>query len=117
MIIAAILVAHFIADFVCQPRFLADTKHRDNVALITHIGIYTLVMLTIVGIACIGTLPLVAVFWWALLNGVLHFATDYVTSRLFHQYWETGHKAAAINIFGFDQLLHYLCLFKTIGII
>jgi hypothetical protein len=47
---------------------------------------------------------------------MLHFGVDYVTSRLFHKNWEAGNKATAINIFGFDQLLHYLCLFGTFGL-
>lgn len=112
----AILVAHFVGDFLCQPRKWADVKHKDDKALMSHVSVYAFVITVIMAVVCAGTIPYSLVVWWGLLNCMLHFGVDYVTSRLFHKNWEAGNKATAINIFGFDQLLHYLCLFGTFGL-
>lgn len=111
-----LLIGHFIGDFICQPRSWADTKYKNIVSLIYHIGIYTLVMGLVLGIVTFGKIPLILVALWAIINGILHLITDFITSKLFHKNWEAGNRALAINIYGLDQLIHYLCLFFTIGI-
>ena len=112
----AILIGHFVADFVCQPRSWADTKHKDVTSLIYHVSVYMVVMAIALGVVMVAKIPLTLVVLWALINGIMHFATDFVTSKLFHKNWEAGRRATAINIYGLDQLIHYLCLFGTLGI-
>lgn len=101
-IILSLLATHFVADFVSQSDWMAINKSKNNWALSAHVMVYSLVIL------------LVTSSWtYALLNGILHFGVDYVTSRINSKLWEKK----AIHYFfvsiGFDQLLHYVCLFST----
>ena len=92
---------HFIADFVLQSRYMAEQKSSENKALLLHVGIYTACLLVFLN-------PL-----FALVNGVLHFATDYVTSRLSSRYWKDGSTGAFFRVIGADQAIHITTLVVT----
>src|SRR5689334_4686122 len=75
-----LLAVHWIADFVCQTHWQASNKSKNNVALMRHVGIYTLVL----GAASFVLFGISDVPRWAVFvaaNGALHFITDYFTSR------------------------------------
>ena len=75
-----LLFAHWIADFCLQTRWQASNKSKNNEALFNHVGVYT----TVLGAATFF-FPILtdqAYIFFVALNGVLHFATDYVTSRM-----------------------------------
>lgn len=112
----AILIGHFVADFVCQPRSWATKKHEDVTPLIYHVSLYMFMMAVAFGVVAVGKIPLTLVVLWTLMNGVMHFIVDFVTSKLVHKYSQEGKIGTAIKIIGLDQLLHYLCLFGTLGI-
>lgn len=73
-----LLAVHWMADLVLQTHWQASNKSKNWNALARHVGVYTLVL---------GAASLVLWINWyvavmfALLNGALHFATDYLTSR------------------------------------
>jgi hypothetical protein len=56
---------------------------------------------------------------FAAITFVIHFATDYVTSRIVKKRFEAKHfgspipNLGAFSIIGFDQVLHYTQLFLT----
>jgi hypothetical protein len=50
---------------------------------------------------------------WFAINGVLHFITDYYTSKMTHYLWEEKRVRAFFHVIGLDQFIHYLCLFGT----
>ena len=61
--VIAIIWIHFIADFVCQTRWMADNKSKDAKALLYHVAIYTL---------CLCPLGI----QWAVVNGGIHAIQD-----------------------------------------
>lgn len=68
------LVAHFIGDFVLQTGNQALNKSKDNWALTRHVASYSLCFLP-------------WGFWFAVVTFILHWATDYCTSRQSSKYW------------------------------
>jgi hypothetical protein len=76
----ALLAVHWIADFVLQTHWQASNKSKDNAALAVHVINYT----ATIGIAVPGIffrVDLSAAIFVA-VNGVLHFITDWCTSRV-----------------------------------
>lgn len=114
-IAAAIIVlmfGHFIADFVCQTHWQATNKSSNNIALGQHVLTYSLMMLFVTA----SFLGYHLFFWWVgyvLINGSLHFLTDYCTSRLSKHYWNKGETHNFFVVIGADQLIHQVCLIGT----
>lgn len=98
--ILCILLAHFIGDFILQTRWMAMNKSKDNAILATHVTIYSFCLL-----------PFGPVY--ALVNGLLHFATDFVSSRLTTHFWNKKDTHKFFVILGADQMLHSAALFAT----
>ena len=95
-----IMTIHFIADFILQSSWMAKNKSKSNKALLAHVSVYTLVL------AIISPL-------WALVNGILHFIVDYITSRVTSHLWSKGDTHNFFVVIGLDQLLHTVCLLYT----
>ncbi len=114
VLLPIIFVAHYIADFIVQTSWQATNKSSNIGALSSHIFTYTLTLgfITALGLLAFG-LPLQLAFSYAMLNGVLHFATDFVTSRLSKKAHESGNQKQFWMIIGMDQLIHQLCLLVT----
>lgn len=100
VVILCLLTVHFVADFVCQSNSIATRKSKDWSALLSHVLVYT-AWLFLFG-------P-----WYALANGVLHFATDAVTSRISAYYWQANRRHAFFVTIGADQLIHAYTLILT----
>lgn len=107
-----LLVLHYIGDFVLQSYSMSVNKSKSNKALGTHVGIYTVVLF-------IGSPPLAIglmipngqlVIFWVLGNGLAHFATDYVTSRINARLWAAKRVHGFFVSIGADQLIHSLTL-------
>lgn len=74
-----ILAIHYVADFLLQTHWQASNKSKNNVALLEHVGVYTAVL----GLGTVFMFGLTAQwFGFVWINGMLHFGTDYVTSRI-----------------------------------
>lgn len=99
-----VMIVHWIADFVLQTDSMATNKSTSNKWLAYHIGVYTL-MLVPFGVT------------FAVINGAAHFITDYCTSRLTSYFWKKEMRHEFFVTIGFDQLLHFIVLFLTIGFI
>lgn len=74
-----LLVVHWIADFVLQTHWQASNKNKDNIALGHHVITYTFVLGLVVPLMFPIGFTLGA---FVAINGVLHFATDWCTSRV-----------------------------------
>lgn len=108
----ALLAVHWLADFVLQTHWQASNKSKDAVALIRHVGAYTAVMTLAVQFIFPGDLyPAWAGF--VMLNSVLHFATDYFTSRWSSRLWAKQDWHNFFVVIGFDQLIHQVTLAVT----
>lgn len=102
MILDIILIfwLHFIADFVLQTSWMAENKSSKNFPLLVHVLVYSLPMF-VFGIE------------FALVNLVLHFITDWVTSRWSKYYWKQGEVHNFFVVIGLDQAIHMTTLILT----
>lgn len=104
-----IIVLHFIADWWLQTQWQAANKSKNCAALTAHVATYTFILCT--PAAAWWSL---AWLWWALLNGVLHFITDAVTSRITARHWNAGIPDKLFwNTIGTDQCIHMVTLIGT----
>ncbi len=129
LMIAQVLFAHWVSDFVLQTHWMATNKSKNWLALGSHVLTYTvaiaflmLTMSTVLSTVAIAyDLPNSVIFdmtpyafaLWVAVNGVLHFVTDAVTSRLTAKLWAKGDMHNFFVVVGFDQMIHYFCLFGT----
>lgn len=103
-IILLILAMHFVADFILQSDWMAVNKSKNWLALGSHVLIYGAALMLFTGFAAIG---------WVIVNAILHFATDAITSRINAKLWAEKKVGLFFIGIGADQFLHYACLFST----
>ena len=96
-----IFMTHFVADFMLQSDYMAKNKSKSNKVLLLHVSVYALPFMFIIS-------PL-----YGIINGILHFGVDYVTSRRSSKLWADGEVHWFFVVIGFDQLLHILMLMWT----
>ncbi len=115
----ALLLAHFVGDFLLQSDWMALNKSRRNEVLTVHALVYSLCFL----------------FWgWKfwLLTFYSHWLTDYVTSRITSKLWFMAQAWPGENEYylktpntrhwffvaiGADQLIHAATLTATWGLL
>jgi len=102
---------HWVADFVLQTDWQAQNKSKRWDALLSHTGIYSMVITAL--IALIFDLTPVNLFLFLGITFICHTATDYVTSRINSKLWADKKVHWFFVSVGFDQLLHYAQLFLT----
>lgn len=107
-----LLIVHWVADFVLQTHWQASNKSKRLDALARHVAIYT-ATLAVSSIILFGAMG--AAF--ALVNGVLHFGTDYFTSRWSSRLWAKQDWHNFFVVIGFDQLIHQITLAATMWLI
>lgn len=125
-LILQFLLAHWIADFVCQTHWQATNKSKNWWALASHVGVYTVILgfslvpfATAIGPVVVSPGAIVMMltpawfFAWVLLNGALHFVTDAITSRVTARLWVKGDYHNFFVVVGLDQLIHYTTLILT----
>jgi len=106
-----LLGVHWIADFLCQTRWMAENKSRRLDALSAHVLIYSAVM-AVPSVVILGLTGTALLF--LAVNGALHFATDYVTSRMTSALWQRQNVYGFFAVVGLDQFLHQLALAATL---
>jgi hypothetical protein len=108
-LLALILFAHWVADFICQTHWMATNKSKDWNALYQHVAVYSIVMT----IALAWMLPqLWGIFF--VITFIMHFITDAITSRITAWLWAKGDVHNFFVVVGFDQLIHYATLIGTV---
>lgn len=108
-LIILFLLVHWFADFILQTDWQAKNKSKNIIALSNHIFSYSFVILIL---AFYLFNPYLAIIY-TLINGSLHFITDYCTSKIGLYFWNKGDTHNFFVMIGFDQILHYICLFGT----
>lgn len=108
------LLVHWVGDFVLQTRHMAMRKSTSNYYLGMHVTVYTVttilawwLLFMIVGLSVSP--------WLYLASGtaifVMHFITDYITSRMTTKFYKAEKNYAFFTTVGFDQWLHYVQIF------
>ena len=110
-----LLAVHWFADFVLQTDWQAANKGKKLSALSQHVGVYTLA----IAVSAIFLFPFNPSRWAAFttLNGSLHFATDFVTSRVLTKRSRGDNTHVFFIIVGLDQLIHQVTLATTMWFI
>ena len=112
----SLLGVHWIADFVLQTHWQAQNKSKNMEALARHVGVYTVTLL--VGTAVIfGQSAILFAFAFVALNGILHFVTDYFTSRWTSALYAKQDWHNFFAVVGLDQLIHQATLAVTMVMI
>ena len=108
--LGCILIVHWIFDFFAQTHWQATNKSKNNIALLSHVGVYTigLILMVLLNYGYFQHLSYAVGF--IVFNAVAHFFTDYVTSRASSSLYEKEEYHDFFVVIGFDQLLHYLTL-------
>src|SRR5258705_2320715 len=99
----ALLVSHWIADFVLQTHCQATNKSKNNIALSHHVLVYTACL------AAISALLFGSGRLWLLFvagNGLLHFATHYCTSPVISRFYATQDWHRGFIVAGFEHTVH-----------
>ena len=133
-LILVLLIAHMVGDFILQSDWMALNKGKRWDALSLHVGVYIAVVSLIIAAFQPPSPYPYAELWqfggWVLVNGVAHFVTDAITSRVTSRLWflpqvGQGMRPTWIQVevkdtrhwffvaIGADQLLHYIVLFTT----
>tara|TARA_R110000803_G_scaffold210841_1_gene284348 strand:- start:61398 stop:61808 length:411 start_codon:yes stop_codon:yes gene_type:complete len=114
-----ILFAHFIADFCFQSHRVASNKSKSWLVLCEHIVIYSFVLGLFGSAFIIGTHGrghpelLYALWTFVWVNGVAHFFTDAITSRITSYLWKKEKVHLFFVVIGADQFLHVFALACT----
>lgn len=110
--IVGLLVFHYIGDHLLQTGKMGLEKHKDNIILIYHVAIYTVVM-TLFANYIFWDFPSDRIVTFFLVTFISHFITDYITSRINHQLYERKETKKLLNMIYLDQNLHYFQLIIT----
>lgn len=99
-----ILIAHWVGDFVCQTRHMADNKSKDIKVLLKHLGILHF---------WLGIVVLVHdwhMLWLLIPNAIIHGLIDWNLWKPYkarvpknHEYWKDHD---FWTILGLDQCIH-----------
>lgn len=121
-----IVVVHYIADFIFQAEEWAENKSKNNQALLSHVSTYTTFWVVASCLLFGINSPGHTIEWYvahsmifAMITFILHFATDYITSRIVSKRFADKYYGSpipnfgAFSIIGLDQVLHYAQLFLT----
>jgi len=127
VIVMYIMFWHFIADFIMQSRKMAVNKSSSIKWLTKHVlmygnsmlfGGFSYVVFTMLfATNMIHLIP--AILGYVFVNTVLHWITDYFTSKQTTRLYlkevekETPNYHNFFVMIGFDQLIHILCLIST----
>lgn len=115
-----IVFIHWIADFVCQTREMANNKSKSALWLSIHVFTYSFVLL----VGCLLTrttifdsLSEIYIISFVVINGLIHFLVDFVTSKITSYFYKKEDVYKFFCTVGFDQFLHVTTLLVTLGIV
>lgn len=99
--ILTLIWLHFVADFLLQTDSMAIKKSQSVPWLSYHVLIYSLPF------AWLGPR-----YW--LVNAVMHWVTDFASSRLTSKLWKQNKRHWFFVVIGADQAIHLTCLILTL---
>src|SRR5215468_9749457 len=112
----ALLFVHWVGDFVLQSHWMSVNKSKRVDALLLHAATYTGVLLVGTGLI-LGVHKIASLLLFVGVNGLLHLATDFVTSRITSGLWQQKREHDFFVLVGLDQLIHQVTLATTLWFI
>lgn len=111
--IYVVILAHWVADFVCQSNWMAQNKSKSFKALSLHILAYTTVLSLMLLLATGNS----SAFLYGAINGAVHFVVDAITSRITSKLYAKGDVHNFFVVVGLDQAIHMMTLVATMGVL
>ena len=121
--ILIVLFIHWVADsFTRSDAYMAlsEGTYFDSISL--HAALYTFFIFVFISIFIIFTsnfaisLISLVTLTWSILNGILHWIVDRGITNLNSILWKNNLREWYFVVLGFDQIIHYICLFSTLMI-
>ena len=112
VVVFVILFSHWFGDFYCQTSKMAANKSKSLAWLTAHCLTYIAVIGATLFLPYITYKPLEFLLF-LLINFALHMSIDAVTSRITAYLYQRNRIHDFFVVIGFDQFLHYACLFTT----
>ena len=109
-VILTFIFVHWVADFLCQTRWMANNKSKEITPLLTHTGLYTLIWIIPINFIFVSY-KVMALF--LLVTFIFHTITDYITSKETSKAYKDKMEHKFFTLIGFDQFLHMAQLFLT----
>lgn len=103
-----VLFLHWVGDFICQTRWIANNKSKRWDALTIHVLIYAQVLWF--GLLFFSPTGIFAITQFVAVNAVIHWITDAITSRITSYFWAKQNVHGFFVTIGFDQLTHTIVL-------
>jgi len=111
---AVFILAHYVGDFVLQSRAIATKKSSSILALSIHVAVYTA---TILAFSFLVDFTAYQRSVFVIYNGLIHFITDYISSRITEKAWTNGNMEKFWDTIGFDQFIHIYSLYVLYGML
>ena len=110
-----LLAIHWYSDFVLQTRWQAENKSKNCVALSRHVFTYSLGFATFLYILHFfrSSFTSDGIVLYVVVNGILHWVTDYITSRCTSYFWGKKDVHTFFAVIGIDQFIHSFTLLVT----
>lgn len=109
-----VLFAHYISDFWLQSKNMAEKKSTNIYWLLTHCIVYGIGLFLILffgnTLSFINVNGYIELIVFSVLNVIIHFFVDYVTSRITSKLYNKKKYRMFFNVIGFDQLIHTMTL-------
>jgi Protein of unknown function (DUF3307) len=113
--ILAVLFIHYVADFICQTRWMAENKSKDITALLYHMYSYTGALgIGLAAYSYFHEMNILPVLGFIIVNVSVHFCVDYTTSKLNTYFFNQKKLAFFWWSIGFDQYIHTGLLILTV---
>lgn len=111
-VLIAIMLLHWIADFLLQSKEMAINKSKSNYYLFQHVLVYTLTFY-VFGLTFYSSKTAIA---FCGITFLFHFITDYYTSRWTSSLYKKEKFygfPSFFSVIGLDQFLHFVQLILT----
>jgi len=111
-------LAHLYGDFFLQTEEMARKKSKDIYVLAKHVSTYILPFVFVaffnLVLAPVGERESIGSWtMFLVVNLLLHFVTDFFTSKLSSKMWNEGKTSQFFQVIGMDQTIHYITIILT----
>ena len=105
-----ILAFHYLLDFSLQTQWQAENKSKNLKALSIHVSVYSIGW-GFLSLFCLFDMDIHRTMIFTVITFILHFVTDYLTSRQSSKFFGNKDYHNGFMVIGFDQFIHYVSLF------